>query len=136
MVAGDVIDRGDLHQSLQQRPEVFRAAPLVHHVAAQADDVWPGFPHGLQQAAVLPPEPLPVEVRQHHQPSAVPTGGQSCAGEGELLHRQHAAAHPDGGSRRRQRHQQQIELSVSAFSLRHLRHRLSPWGAARRRQAR
>ena len=122
MVAGDVIDRGDLHQPLQQRPEVFRAAPLVHHVAAQADDVGPGFPHGLQQAAVLPPEPLPVEVRQHHQPSAVPTGGQSCAGEGELLHRQ--------------RHQQQIELSVSVLSLRHLRHRLSPWGAARRRQAR
>ena len=56
--------------------------------------------------------------------------------DADLTHRQHAAAHPDGSSRRRQRHQQQIELSVSVLSLRHLRHRLSPWGAARRRQAR
>ena len=86
MVAGDVIDRGDLHQSLQQRPEILRAAPLVHHVAAQADDVGLGPPHSLQQAAVLPSKPLPVEIRQYHQPSAVPTGGQSCAGEGEFLH--------------------------------------------------
>ena len=70
-----------------------------------------------RQAAVVPAEPAAMEVRQHHQPSAVPARGQTGGGKCVFLDGEGVVPPPEPGSGQGQGRQQQRQGLLSAFFL-------------------
>ena len=116
MIAGDEIRRRHSRQPTQQRPQIFRAAPLVHQVAHQRNDIGPGLPHRLQKAAVVPAEPAAMEIRQHHDPGPVPPLRQPPGGEGVFLGGEGVVPPPQARPGQGQRCQQQRQGRVFPFA--------------------
>ena len=117
VVAGDEIAGGQGREPFQQRAQVRRVRPLVHEIPHQSDDVRVGGLHRRRQAAVVPAEPAAMEVRQHHQPSAVPARGQTGGGKCVFLDGEGVVPPPESGSGQGQGRQQQRQGLLSAFFL-------------------
>ena len=100
MVAGDVVDRRDLHCLLDKAGCCLHiGAAGVEKVAGDSDNVRLRLAQQLKQRLIVLPEGSVVQVGDMGDPGPVKGGGQSGAlhCDAVQLHRHVAPNYPDGG---------------------------------------